>query len=124
MARATCALTRVYAVDTGSPRAPMPMSKMKTPNLDTIEKHTGRVITELMAGNVRRATAFINSTFVISAARRFRPRKTETRMEAVIKIGRPNFAEREFIKLCQKSGTAFPLRNVQLKFFEAKTRKR
>lgn len=90
---------------------------MKLPNLDTLQKHAGKVVLEMFGSNVRRATAFISPTFVVSANRRHKQRKIERYAEIVVKVGAPNYREREFIALCKKSGTAFPLRQVQLKFF-------
>ncbi len=92
-------------------------------NLDTLRHNAGKVLAELINTNARRATAFISPTFVISANRRMKPNKRETSVDVVVKMGKPNFAEREFIALCKKSGTAFPLREPQLKFYPAKTRK-
>jgi len=38
----------------------------------------------------------------------------------VLTIGRPNYAEREFIKLCKKAGEPFPVKKMQLKFYPKK----
>lgn len=95
---------------------------MKLPNLDTLQKKAGDAVVEALASNVRRATSFISPTFVVSVNRRHKPDKRAKSVELVVKIGKPNFREREFIKLCQKSGVAFPLRQVQLKFFHDKKR--
>ena len=35
--------------------------------------------------------------------------------DSVLKIGRPNYAEKKFINLCEKCGEQFPVKKVQLK---------
>lgn len=96
---------------------------MKKINPDTIEKHAGRVILELMGPSCRRATAYLSPEFVITATRRFRQDKRNNMFDFVMKIGVPNYREREFIKACKKSGVAFPLREPQLQFWPAKAKK-
>ena len=91
-------------------------------NPDTLEKHAGRVVLELFGSNVRRATAFLSPTFVISGAQRFRHTKRARSIDFVMKIGAPNYRECEFIRDCKKSGVAFPLNNVQLKFWPSKVK--
>ena len=35
----------------------------------------------------------------------------------LVTVGAPNFLERRFIRVCQKAGMCFPLRQVQLKYW-------
>jgi hypothetical protein len=37
-------------------------------------------------------------------------------IEILFTLGRPNYEEREFIKLCKKAGELFPVKKIQLKF--------
>jgi len=77
-----------------------------------------KVIETLLAQNARRATKYVSPTKVITATRRVFRGKILKRdnPEVVLKIGRPNYREREFIKLCQKVGERFPVKKIQLQF--------
>jgi hypothetical protein len=35
----------------------------------------------------------------------------------VFTIGKPNYEEREFIKKCKKAGEPFPVKKIQVKFY-------
>lgn len=65
----------------------------------------------------RRATLYVAPDYVITACLQNRPRKRDKRHTIILKIGRPNFRERAFIKACQKAGEPFPVKKVQLKFY-------
>lgn len=41
--------------------------------------------------------------------------KTYGKFQGTIVIGRPNYEQRQFIKLCKKAGEKFPVKKVQLK---------
>lgn len=43
------------------------------------------------------------------------PRKG-SKIEVVLTHGRPNYAQRQFIRRCQRAGEPFPVRKVQLRF--------
>ena len=78
------------------------------------------VIEVLMRSGARRATKYLRPEAVISACRPLFNGRVEdgrdTRTTIVVKLGRPNFDERKFIKTCQKAGEPFPVRKIQLKF--------
>ncbi len=65
----------------------------------------------------RRATLYVDHDYVISACLQQRPHKRALRHTIVLKIGRPNFREREFIRACKKAGEPFPVKKIQLKFY-------
>ena len=44
-------------------------------------------------------------------------------VEIILTIGKPNFIEREFIKLCKQAGERFPIKKVQLKFLKGRKSK-
>ena len=77
------------------------------------------VIEILMRGNAKRATKFISPTQIVRATRRH-PKTSEF----VLKIGSPNYLERDFIKACKKAGEPFPVRNIQIKFYPEKKKTR
>lgn len=56
----------------------------------------------------------VRGTFVGKRDRRSK------RNTIALSIGTPNYAEREFIKQCNKSGEPFPVKKVQLKFYPKK----
>jgi len=72
------------------------------------------------ASNVRRATAFISPTLTMKATAQRKHDKRATSVTVLVTVGRPNFVERRFIKVCQKAGMAFPLRQIQWKFWPKK----
>lgn len=79
------------------------------------------VIDALLKNRARRATKFYSPTYVVSATVRSFGGKVDWKaksLEILVKIGKPNFAEREFIKKCQKAKEPFPVRKIQLKFFK------
>lgn len=70
--------------------------------------------------NVHRATKYLSPTRVITITRvgRFVPRVAHG--DYRLKVGMPNYREREFIKLALKAGEKFPIRKVQLQFYPRK----
>lgn len=77
------------------------------------------VLDALLSNGARRATKYLSETETVSAARVLyngKLNKREIRTTIVVKVGRPNYAERAFIKRCKKAGEPFPVKKVQLKF--------
>lgn len=79
-----------------------------------INRVVGALLTD---DDVRRATFYGSATFTIKATRMSRPDKRTKREAYTLTIGKPNFAERKFIKTCHAAGERFPLRRVQLQFW-------
>lgn len=44
-----------------------------------------------------------------------KPKKNERQIHFKLTVGKPNYAEREFIKKCKKAGEPFPVRQIQIK---------
>ncbi len=79
-------------------------------------------ISALLDSGAWKATLFLSPTEVVRATRRwYRGRKTQDgrRVEIEITIGRPNYQERDLVKVLKKAGEPFPVRKVQLKFRKA-----
>lgn len=74
----------------------------------------------IMGSNVRRATAFISPTLTMKATAQRRSDRRHQHATVLVTVGRPNFIERRFIRVCQKSGMAFPLRQIQWKHWPKK----
>jgi len=70
----------------------------------------------------RIATKFWDEGMVIRATRRTYEGKIRWRngapVEILLHIGKPNYAEREFIKKCKKTGEPFPVKKIQLGFLK------
>lgn len=83
-------------------------------------KYVENVIGVLIATKAHRATKYISDKQIIRATRRGynnQIRKGEN-IDIVLTIGRPNFAERKFIKMCKNAGEPFPVRNIIIKKFK------
>lgn len=74
-----------------------------------------KTVETLIETGARKATLFVDEKTVVSASRRFKPDKRERFTDIVLKIGAPNWQEREFIRICKKAGEKLPVRKVQLK---------
>lgn len=82
-------------------------------------KAAREVINALLLNGASRATKFISETDRVTVSRiLFRGRigrKTRS-TSLVVSFGAPNYAERDFIARCKRSGEPFPVKKVQLKF--------
>lgn len=94
----------------------MPAHTQYTNGMDTKTLNAARsVIDVLTRTNAKRATVFISARLVVRATRRH-PKATEF----VLKIGKPNYLERDFVKMCKKAGEPLPVKKVQIKFYPKK----
>lgn len=73
-----------------------------------------------LSADARKATVYVDEKTVVSVCRRFRFSRRNTRDDFVLKIGAPNYEERDFIRRCKRAGEPLPVRKVQLKFWPAK----
>lgn len=77
-------------------------------------------IESLLRTDAKRATKFLSPKLVVSVQRvayKNKIDRRDTRTTLVLKLGAPNYAERDFIKDCQKAKEKFPVKGVILKFF-------
>lgn len=91
-----------------------------------MEQYYSQVIARIMEGDIIKATKFVSPKLIIRATRsRYRGRLTRKgdNIDITLTIGRPNYAEREFIKVCQKANEPFPLKKVQLKLYNPPKKK-
>lgn len=77
---------------------------------------------------VLRATKYIGPKQIARAVRKSyrcygRKQRKYQNLEIIFTIGKPNYLEREFIKVCQRAGETFPVKNIQLKFPPQKKKK-
>jgi len=80
----------------------------------------GKVIEACILSGARVATKYLSPKEIVRVSRRtFKNKFDKYSIELVVTIGKPNFAEREFIKKCIKVGEKFPLNKIQFKFLSA-----
>jgi hypothetical protein len=79
-----------------------------------------KLIDALIKTGARKATRYVSPRLVVKACRRHKPDRRNLRVEFVVTLGAPNYAEREFIKRCKKAGEPFPVRKIQLQFYPLK----
>ena len=81
-------------------------------------KEIERVVVHAIELGARRATVYLSPKLVVNCTPRFQATKSQRSVELVVKIGKPNFRERAFIKSCLKASEPFPVKKVQLKFYK------
>ena len=77
-------------------------------------KWLGDVVTHAMNGS-KRAIKYVSPSLTIKATRQHKYRSGERASTVIVTIGRPNYAEREFIKTAKKAGEPFPIKRIQLR---------
>lgn len=83
-----------------------------------IKNAVSEVVSTLVQQNAVKAAKYISPKLVVRVTRkRFggKIRKSDG-FEAMLVVGKPNHAQREFIKRCRKAGEPFPVKKVQLGF--------
>lgn len=68
----------------------------------------------ILEGGAVKATKYFSPKSVIKGTRRMYGNKKGN--EILFTFGKPNYAERKFIKDCIKSGEKFPIRKIQIKY--------
>lgn len=71
----------------------------------------------MLDGGVQRATAYIGEKLTVKATRQYRPRRRSSSETYIVTFGRPNYAERAFIKKCKAVGEPLPVKKIQLKLY-------
>ena len=77
-----------------------------------------KIINAVMFDGVHSAVKYVDPKVVIKATKRGRGEKVH--IEILVTIGRPNYAERQFIKDCIKAGESFPIKKIQLTLLPSK----
>ena len=73
-----------------------------------------RAVACLLETGSRKAIVYVSPKQTVKATLRLRPRANARSVELVLTLGRPNYAERLFIKDCLAAGEPFPVKRVQL----------
>lgn len=76
------------------------------------------VLEQIMRSDAVRATKYIAPNHIVRATRKSYKYRggPKDNFEIMLTIGKPNYAEREFVKKCKKAGEPFPVKKVQLRF--------
>lgn len=76
--------------------------------------NVSRVLEVLMyLPTIRRVTYYDSPKMVIKATRQRRYSKRGRQETYLVTIGRPNYAEKKFIKMCQRAYEPFPIKRLQ-----------
>lgn len=79
----------------------------------------GKVVRALLAAKAKGAVKYLAPNRIVRATliSNFRGHAN-----IVVTIGRPNYLEQRFIKLCKRAGEPFPVRRIHLKPFPKRRR--
>lgn len=79
------------------------------------------VLSQLIATGARQAVKYVTADYIVKATLiaydAKPPRKNSSSASVVVTFGKPNYAERKFVAHCEKAKEPFPVKKVQLKFF-------
>lgn len=82
------------------------------------------VIGVLLSTGSKQAIKYLSPNLVVKATRKSyegRPQRKDARNETLlVTFGKPNYREREFIKMAKKTGEPFPIKRCQLRGFPGK----
>lgn len=95
---------------------------MKIPKKEIVQ-----VVNDVIRFDALKAVKFIEPNFIVRATRRTFGGKVRNKrgenIEINLTIGKPNYLEREFVKLARKAKEPFPVKKVQLKLYSPKKKK-
>lgn len=74
-----------------------------------------RLVQSLQKTGASKATCYVSETETIKVTRMGKLDRRASRTELRVTFGRPNWAERQFIKACKRAGEPFPIKKVQLR---------
>ena len=77
-----------------------------------------KIVDQMFSNGAWKGTMYISPTQIIRITRVLSHGKlvTGTSFNLVVTVGRPNYSEREFIKVCKKAKETFPIKKIQFKF--------
>ena len=80
----------------------------------TTAKALERTIGAVLKG-ARRATQYLAHNYIVKATGQHKPNRRSRSQTIIVTVGDPNYAEREFVKRCKKTGEPFPVKKMQLR---------
>ena len=69
----------------------------------------------MVDSTIKKVTKYHAENRVTKLTKIGKPSKNERQIHLKLTVGKPNYAEREFIKKCKKAGEPFPVRQIQIK---------
>jgi len=75
-----------------------------------VDKTVGVLLSDL---KLKRVTYIVSPKLTVSATRRFKGSKRNTREDIALTIGAPNFKSRQLIQSAKKVGEPFPIKKLQ-----------
>ena len=88
--------------------------------LKILQKPYNDVFKAILAVNVIQATKYISPKLIMRLTKTRHGKKMphiNDNISCTLTIGRPNYLERDFIKLCEKAKEPFPVKKIQLKLY-------
>jgi hypothetical protein len=79
--------------------------------------YVAKLVDQILTDRVRSAVKYVSPSHVVKATRKlYRGKIYKRQVDIVVTIGKPNYAEREFVKFCKTAQEPFPVPDIQLKF--------
>lgn len=81
-------------------------------------RYIAKVVEAVLLTQAHRATKYLDPKNVVRATRRLQKGRVPKsgNVEVTLTIGRPNYAERQFIADCRCAGERFPVKNILLTY--------
>lgn len=81
-----------------------------------LRRYVGQVVHCVLYEDVTRAIKYVSPKQIIKATRRGKKNRKNRHIEMVLSIGKPNWAERKFIKKARIAKEPFPIKKIQLEW--------
>jgi len=87
--------------------------------MSKIDNAVRQVVNEMQEpGSVAKSIVkYVDPKTVVKITRKHRKYCREVSVTYLLTLGKPNYAERKFVKLCVKAGVSFPVSKLQYKFY-------
>lgn len=79
-----------------------------------------QIVEVILESGAKQATKYFSDQLTLRGTFVGKRRKRDRQSVIVLSIGKPNYAERIFIKKCKLAGEPFPIKKLQIKFPVAK----
>lgn len=74
----------------------------------------GQLAEAVLDGGAKRATKYVSEKLTVKATYQGKRRAGARQHALLFTIGKPNYAERQFIKKCKVAGEPFPVKKLQI----------
>lgn len=89
--------------------------------IESMKKYYQEVVESIINNDLVKATKYVSPKLVVRGTRtRYGGKFLRGNIEITLTIGKPNYAEREFIKLLKKAKEPFPVKLIQVKHYQPK----